>query len=337
MSDRSVFAPTRETASHLIERFQFGPGTGRLSPVARGAMGRIWRLSVAGRDYAVKELFWGADESAVRREVAFRDTAAEAGVVSPANLPSEDGRYVCVLPPELGGVAVRMFSWIEGLTAHHDDAGLQPWMGRTLGVLHSLRYPCDGVTPDPWHYRTPPITRWDEWVEQAEATGQPWAAPLAKLTPLLRSLATHVVPVDPSNLIYNHLDLQPQNVMVEPSGRYVLLDWEDAGPGMPDRVLANLLVNRTIHEGAFDAARAHEVLGAYHRAGGYAALTGLESFSGNLAGYLNYLDAQASVSLDTNQAVDMRDHATGELLGCLADPPRLDLFREVLQCVQPAG
>jgi len=42
-----------------------------LTPVARGAMGQIWRLSVSSGSFAVKEFFWGADEEAVRQETRF--------------------------------------------------------------------------------------------------------------------------------------------------------------------------------------------------------------------------------------------------------------------------
>ncbi|GAA5037605.1 phosphotransferase [Actinopolymorpha pittospori] len=197
MPDRAGFTPTQETASFLSERFQLGFGVGRLSPVARGAMGRIWRLSLPHRDYAVKELFWGADEAAASREAAFRDAAAAAGVTSPLNLRADDGRFICHLPADLGGGAVRMFSWVEGNPVNHDGPDLPQWVGHTLGVLHALRHPCDGIATDPWYDHVPEPARWKELVAEAETTKQPWAAALSERVPLLRSLTPHVKRVDP--------------------------------------------------------------------------------------------------------------------------------------------
>jgi hypothetical protein len=182
------FTPSQQTAGYLIERFQLGFGEGRLSPVARGAMGRIWRLSLPGHDYAVKELFWTADEAAVGREAAFRDAAAAAGVACPLNLRADDGRYICTLPRDLGGVAVRLFSWIEGRPVNRDDPGLPSWVGHTLGVLHGLRHPCDGIATDPWYDHVPEPARRDELLAKAEATKQPWSTALAEAIPLLRCL-----------------------------------------------------------------------------------------------------------------------------------------------------
>ncbi|GAA5013596.1 hypothetical protein [Actinopolymorpha pittospori] len=125
------------------------------------------------------------------------------------------------------------------------------------------------------------------------------------------------------------------NLLTDAAGEHVLLDWEDAGPGMPDRVLASLLCNWGTHDGTINVGRVRRILEAYRRAGGHAALTGLESFSSVLAGYVNYyIEAQASVSLDEAQPVDMRDHATRELVSSLADPPRLDLYRALLGIAQ---
>ena len=333
MPGHKTFAPTQETAGYVIDRFRLGSGTGYLTPVARGAMGRIWRLSLPDRDYAVKELFWAVDEAAVEREATFSAAAARAGVVSPANVRTDDGRYVCRLPAELGGAEVRVFSWVDGRPVDRDDHGLSEWIGHTLGVLHSLRHPCSDVAPDPWYDRVPEPARWDDLLADAEATRRPWAAALAQALPQLRSLASQVVPANPTALIYSHLDLQPQNVILDPSGTFVLLDWEDAGPGMPDRGLAGVLCSWAVHDGVIDVPRTQRILQAYRQAGGYASLTDMQSFSASLAGHLNYVEAQAALSLDTSQATEMREHADLELASCLPDPPRPDLFRQLVRVV----
>ncbi|MGW0230945.1 phosphotransferase enzyme family protein [Actinopolymorpha singaporensis] len=302
-------------------------------PIVRGAMGRIWRLSLGGHDYAVKELFWGHDEAAVVREAALRDAAAVAGVASPANLRTVDGRYVCTLPAELGGADVRVFSWVEGRQVDPSEPGVTRWVGHTLGVLHGLRHSYPDVDPDPWHDKVPTPDQWEDLLVKGKVDRRPWASLLEKRIPLLNTLCAQVKPVDLSALIYSHLDFQPQNVLVDAAGRRVLLDWEDAGPSMPDRVLASVLTTWCTHEGVVDAGRVREFLRAYRLAGGHGRVTGMESFSANLAGYLNYVAAQASFSLDHEQAPDMREYADREATGALANPSTTEMFGEMLRLV----
>ncbi|GAA2760957.1 phosphotransferase enzyme family protein [Actinopolymorpha rutila] len=308
-------------------------GDGRLTPVARGAMGRIWRLSLPGRDYAVKELFWGFDEAAVVREASLRDAAAAAGVASPANLRTVDGRYVCTLPAELGGADVRVFSWVEGRPVEAGEPGVIRWVGHTLGVLHGLRHSYADVDPDPWHDQVPTPEQWDALLVKGKADQRPWAPLLEQRIPLLNTLCAQVKPADRSALIYSHLDFQPQNVFIDGSGRHVLLDWEDAGPSMPDRVLAGVLTTWCTDDGVVYADRVREFLRAYRQAGGHGRVTGMEAFSANLAGYLNYVSAQASFSLDHEQAADMREYADREAEGALVNPSPTELFGEVLRLV----
>jgi Ser/Thr protein kinase RdoA (MazF antagonist) len=329
-------APTRATISHVCERFALDggerSGEGTLVPIARGAMGRIWRLSLPGnRDYAVKELFWGHDEAAVVREAALRDAAADAGVASPANLRTIDGRYVCTLPPELGGADVRVFTWVEGRQVEAGEPGVTRWVGHTLGVLHGLRHSYPDVAPDPWHDQVPTPEQWAELLARGKADERPWAPSLEQRIPLLNDLCAQVVPLDRSALIYSHLDFQPQNVFVDRSGRRVLLDWEDAGPSMPDRVVAGVLTTWCTEDGVVYADRVREFLHAYRLAGGTGRVTGMESFSANLAGYLNYVAAQASFSLEHEQPADMREYADGEATKALANPSTTRLFGEILR------
>ncbi|NYH86005.1 Ser/Thr protein kinase RdoA (MazF antagonist) [Actinopolymorpha cephalotaxi] len=327
--------PTQAAIRYMCERFALGGHCdGRLTPIARGAMGRIWRLSLSGRDYAVKELFWGFDEAAVVREAALRDAAADAGVASPANLRTVGGRYVCTLPTDLGGADVRVFTWVEGRQVEAGEPGVIRWVGHTLGVLHGLRYSYPHVPSDPWYDRVPTPEQWDDLLTRGRVDRRPWASLLEQRLPLLNTLCAQVKPLDPAALIYSHLDFQPQNVFVDRAGRHVLLDWEDAGPSMPDRVLAGVLTPWCTEDGVVYADRVREFLHAYRLAGGTGRMTGMESFSANLAGYLNYVSAQASFSLDHTQAADMREYADHEASGALANPSTTELFGEILRAVE---
>jgi hypothetical protein len=101
--------PTPETLRRVATSYAVPVGDqATLTPVARGAMGRIWRLDTGlGPVFAVKELLWEADEASVRATVAFRDAAAARGrIEAPASHRTVDGDDLDQLPPALGSARV---------------------------------------------------------------------------------------------------------------------------------------------------------------------------------------------------------------------------------------
>jgi Ser/Thr protein kinase RdoA (MazF antagonist) len=56
-------------------------------PVSRGAMGQIWRLDLGADRFAVKELFWDADEESARNEAELTAHLEAAGIRLPASVP----------------------------------------------------------------------------------------------------------------------------------------------------------------------------------------------------------------------------------------------------------
>ena len=318
-----------DTVQHLKDGYGLAGGAGELSPVARGAMGRIWRLSVGGLGYAVKEFFWGAPpELTVAREVALRDRAAAVGVRSPASIRTVSGGYVLDLP---AGGPVRLYDWARGRPVRGDDPGRAAWVGRTLGILHALRQPAGPDGPDPWYDRT--VGDWPDLVSRARAQRLSWADTLHAAIPDLAELRRLLRPARTDQLYYTHQDFQPQNVLREPGGSFTLLDWDDAGPGVPDRGVASALWNWHVRNGRLDEDGVQATMAAYRQAGGTATLTDRESFTQLLASYLNYLHAQAGLCLDPNQPGPMRDHATREVLAALADPPQLPMLARILTLV----
>ena len=93
-----------------------------LTRVARGAVGQIWRLDLGAERYAVKELFWGADERAVRREAAQTAHLAAAGILLPGSLPAISGQFLVRLPADLGGGWLRLYRWMDGVPIDQDDS-----------------------------------------------------------------------------------------------------------------------------------------------------------------------------------------------------------------------
>jgi hypothetical protein len=105
--------PFSATARYVGDRFGLHAAEFTEAPVARGLSGRVWRLNTTDTRYVLKELFWD-DEQEIRRWAVFEAAACDVGVRRPESLPTKDGDYLCRLPPELGGVYVRLYSWIEG-------------------------------------------------------------------------------------------------------------------------------------------------------------------------------------------------------------------------------
>lgn len=288
-----------------------------VTPVARGAMGRVSRITTSTGVYAVKELFWPTEEVAVRREVALCEAAVRAGLLAPRCLATTDGRYL--------HDAVRVFDWVSGRAVTADERGRAEWAGHALGTIHALRM--TGADPDSWSSTSPTPERWSELLDRG--TDQPWASPLRAALPQLRDLAGLVLPADPARLVLSHGDIQPANVLVNDTG-FHLLDWENAGPLDPNRELASLLHTWSARDGVVDVHAVAETMAAYRAAGGHGVVRDLSAFAGLVAAYLNYIAEQASVSIDHDEP-EMRAHATAEACAFLADPPSLQCFEQILK------
>jgi Ser/Thr protein kinase RdoA (MazF antagonist) len=326
----SGLRPDAETARFLVDRFGLHTeSAARLSPVARGATGRVWRLSTAGHVWAVKELFSDPAEATVAATAAFRDAAASAGVRAPASLRSVQGRYLCRLPAGLGGRMVRVSEWVDGRPVAPDDPGRAEWIGAALGRLAALDYPATGPV-DPWYDESPDDRQWQALTSAGVAAGQPWAELLRTRTPRLNALGRVVTRTAAAAVVCCHLDPQPSNVLIDATGRYTLLDWDDAGPGRPDRVLFGALCDWHVHGGRLDPDGVRTTMAAYRRAGGRAEMAGTEVMGSHIAAYLNYIAVLAHQALDATAPPGHRERARDTVHALLTDLPAPDVLRAVL-------
>lgn len=288
-------------------------------------MGRIWRLETPDRPYAVKELRWArdveAEETAIARQVAFCETARAAGVTAPANLRTTDNRYLTALPAEHGSRLIRAYEWIDGRPLHQSDPSAAAWVGQTTAIIEGIAAPAGGQEPDPWFVHTPSAEHWADLVKRCEAAGQPWADQLRRAVPGLLALADRMEPLEPDELIMAHTDFQPQNVLVEPNGRYVLLDWDDACPTTPRRALGQVINNWHIHHSKVDHEGHRRTFRAYRDAGGKAKIASVADIGDAICGYLNYVASQANLALDRSQPPDLTDGASRRLPTLLQHPP----------------
>ncbi|MEU1517160.1 aminoglycoside phosphotransferase family protein [Streptomyces sp. NPDC005811] len=309
----------RNTGDLIADLYGLGPGPWTMTPVTRGALGRIWKLSGNGSDWAVKELLFAREEPDVEGEATLRDTAAGLGVSAPRLMPARTGSHVARLPAERGGSWLKLYDWVDGAPADPAAPALLDWCGRTLALLHRAG---EGTTDRPvdWYEECYPEDDWADLHDRVRRAGPPWAEALSRcVAGPLPELTRFVSPSDPADLVVSHRDVQPQNVLLTGAGP-VLLDWDNAGPVAARRELAHVVF---VWSGgnAFRPAAARRLFRAYREAGGPAVLDDLTSFSMLFATALNYVYVQAECALDPDVTPDRRAFASDQTATALHTVP----------------
>jgi Ser/Thr protein kinase RdoA (MazF antagonist) len=309
----------RDAVDHVAELYGLGPGPWTMTPVTRGALGQIWRLSGAGSHWAVKEMLFGCEEDQVEREAALRDSAERLGIASPRLLANREGAHVSWLPARLGGSSVKLYEWVDGTEADPARPEILSWIGRTLALLH-VAGAGTSRTPVSWYETCPREADWEELHARTAAAGLPWSDELARFAAgPARELARLVTPADRSGLVTSHLDVQPQNVLVGRDGP-VLIDWDNAGPTAPERELA-WMVCAWSGGNRLNTDSARRVVRAYVEAGGPGRIRSLEAFSTLAATSLNYVQVQAEAAVRPTNTAQQRKFGEKEVARCLRGLP----------------
>jgi len=266
-------------ADLVVWCYGLGAATGPMRPVARGELGRVWRLPTVGGVVAVKELFRPPTEDEAAADVDFQLAARRAGVLLPMPVRRTDGRVLAVLP---SGVTVRGYEWMDlrplddpapdAAGRHAKAATASPggrrrpdeWVGAVLARLHLMSGPT-AAPRHPWFVDSVGEPAWVALLDAVDAARAPFAAGLARLVPELVALEELLPCPVRGDERRCHLDLDDSNLAWDERGRLVVLDWENSGPASPVSELAMVAAE-------YGPDRAARLCGSYRDAGGPAVL-----------------------------------------------------------------
>ncbi|MFD5401434.1 phosphotransferase [Streptomyces griseorubiginosus] len=306
----------RDTSAYIADTYALGAGPWTMTPVARGALGQIWKLSGNGTAWAVKELLFEEGEPDVRAEAALLGAAEPLGISAPRLMADRTGAHAVRLPE---GSWVKLYDWVDGSEADPSDPEILSWCGRTLALLHEAGEGTDEA-PSGWYEESPGDAEWAGLLEEVDRAGLPWAWELERfIATTAVELGQHVSPSTPGDVLLSHLDLRPQNVLVGAGGP-VLLDWDNAGAVSAERELARALY---VWCGGndFDAEAARRLVRPYRDAGGRAVVKGMDAFSMLFATDLNYVHVQAACAVDPRVTEEQRDFGGREAVAKLRSLP----------------
>jgi len=305
----------------IAEVFALGSDATMTGPAARGQMGQVWRLDTGSGTYAVKESFEPVSLEEAEADARFQDVAHAAGVPMPAVVRSRHGRVL----EQVADEPVRVYQWVDVLPR---TRALDPaQVGTVVAGIHRAVLPASGPL-DEWFATPIGADRWAEVVHALRAEKAPYADELAALVPQTLELETLIAPAEAEQ--WCHLDLWSDNVLSTPGGGLVVLDWENAMPGVPAQELPLVLYEF----GLGDEARMRSLLQAYADAGGPASLTSAADFSGLVSQALHIVELACRCWLAERPARDRHEAWVREYLD---DPLTMSWVERALGVAQRTG
>jgi len=302
--------PTADVA----RAFGLGTPTRDLTFVARGAMGEVFRLDTERGPFAVKRLFWGpaGDEDA---NAAFQFAAADAGVPLPRPVLATNGDVLS----NLADGWWRVYEWVEGEPLVTADPVA---MARAIGRLHAIKYDAGSVL-DPWYAEALGAERINSAVDAAIAHGFAFEPRRDALLAF-----DEIVAVAPAaELIGCHLDTDVKNVLVHATG-LVLIDWDNAGPGIAASEFASVLGQWS----GDDPAVVRSMVRAYRDEGCVFAPCDVTVFAQGLSAFVHYV-VMCCGHLDAGVAPEELAHERPMLEHLAATNLSVARFERILELV----
>ena len=294
--------------------FDLGLPLGDPQPIARGAMGWIWRLETSQGSFAIKQLFHPTDEQLVSREVRFVRRARDAGVGAPAVFLTRDGEVLAIVAStedRRRPVQLRAYEWIDAARSPESpasaaDAGRA---GEALAVMHAVGE-ATAEAPDDWYRH---VYVGDTWM-QTEASlrrtdERALADVISEAMDRLLTLENTLVDRAGPRMIC-HRDFDPENVLVDADDRFVIVDWEDAGPLDPTAEIAYSLLSWTTNaNGEPEGPSTGAFFEGYARRRALSVPDGPAVFSVAIATRLNYIRVLAQIVTDGSASAHDKERA----------------------------
>jgi Ser/Thr protein kinase RdoA (MazF antagonist) len=295
----------------IARAFGLGTAAADLVFVARGAMGEVFRLETDRGPFAVKRLLWGP-QGGEEENAAFQFAAANAGVPLARPLLTTNGDVL----KRLDDGWWRAFEWVDG---SHPTEPVGAAIATALGRLHSLQYDL-GKQVDEWYAEAVGAERIDTAIDTAARHGFDIEQRRAEL----HALDEVVAKAPPMDVIGCHRDAQDQNVLVGSRGP-VLIDWDNAGPGVAEREFGVALEN-------FDT-EVVPMVHAYRDAGGTFAPVDLTVFAMAFSANVHYV-VQCCENLDSGAAEAALAFERPVLLNlATSESLAIDRFERILEMV----
>jgi Ser/Thr protein kinase RdoA (MazF antagonist) len=292
--------------------------------VAGGWSNRVWCLTTARGDYAVKELrnAWGEPRwrewlaEGWRLELAART----AGVAMPepvANPATGEALAYVGRSDGSGEAPVRLHRWIGSTPVPREPVApeLASWVGRTLATVHALAM--RPTVPDIYSGRVGLTTAdvWPDLVARSRAAGAPWAERLAAAEGVARRATALLEPWDPVDEILCHGDVDQKNLLVAEDGPQ-LCDWDVVLPRLAAHDLAEAAMSMACWRSRHAAA---QVIAGYRDGGGVVDELAPRDLGPSLASRLGWIrfsiDQALAARADGRQLPDGPD--IGDLLADL--------------------
>jgi len=254
-----------EDVKSAVLAFGLGDLVKRPTAVAQAWSNAVYRVDTTKGAFAVK-LFAPSMPHALLRRLR-RGMALERQVLATGLIPMPQpvhrhGEWIVELPDTTTPRFVRCHAWVVGAPASQPlDRALIEQAGTYLGQLHAMHQ----IAGDTSQLPRLGINRWNRAVESASHNELPFAAELACLTPLVRSLAADLDELRRQRrpMRLSHRDYDPKDTVISDAGQLVVTDWDYAGPVLAD---VELIVSATSFAERDEAVI--DFIQAYRAAGG---------------------------------------------------------------------
>jgi Ser/Thr protein kinase RdoA (MazF antagonist) len=228
--------PEFPDTDQLADVFQLGTPVGPVERMGTGWGGNnvLWRLTTTSGHWAIKQ-FRRDPGPDVNAALAIELAAWAGGVQMPRPVPTSAGACFA----SVKGGRYRCHKWVDGvpLPWHGNSAETAAAVGEVLAKVHQLALPWSRTLLPQL-----PGASGTHWIALAKAARQAtcvWAQRPADCLPVIRQLELVVTRSwRADGFIGSHRDLHPTNLLRLQTGALALVDWDAAGPVIPDHEVA---------------------------------------------------------------------------------------------------